>query len=750
MNNNSHLPKKHCNLLFNKEIKSWDEAIPLGNGDTGCLIWGKSTALRLSLDRGNIWDKTPSPYIFAQDFTYQSLIALAKEGNASGISARFDAPYNYAVPTKLPAGKIILDLGESQQIISSLDLATAQATIEIKRKDKTVTLQSFLHATKPCGFVKISLPISEFSLELANPEFGVSKDNDNQSVKLVDGVNTASLKSLAYPAPIIANETLEKSFVQIIDPTFSYGIFLKVGEVDGETQIVYTVASSDDGDNWQLKAQQKVADLLLDGYDNSLVEHAAWWAEFWGKSSISLPDKLFEKNWYLTNYLLGSCSRKGSYPMPLQGVWTADDGSLPPWKGDYHHDLNTQLCYYSYLKSNHMEEGESFVDFLWNLVPKAREFARTFFHSKGLCLPAVMAIDGSALGGWAMYSFAPTNQLWLGQLFERHFRFSGDLDFLKQKAYVYCAESMECVLGLLETDEGGYYCLPASSSPEIHDDTAAAWLKPNSNYDLSLMRYAVTQLVDFSRILKNGKQEFWQQVLDKLPQLAVNESNVLKLCPDESLLESHRHHAHAMSIHPLRLLDYKKESDKKIVDATINNLEALGTGLWCGYSFAWMSEFYAIQGNGNGAAYQLKVFWENCCSQNGFHLNGDYKNRGTSLFHYRPFTLEGNFCAADALQEMLLQTENNTVNLFPAIPEEWLEQTVSFENFRGENGLLICATLEKGKLISLEFKPQQDVKIVLDCIYLQEKPSVNPNCKIDVINGNVTLSLTKGESVKII
>ena len=61
--------------------------------------------------------------------------------------------------------------------------------------------------------------------------------------------------------------------------------------------------------------------------------------------------------------------------MPLQGVWTADEDVLPPWKGDYHNDLNTQMSYYHYLKANHLAQGRSFVDFLWNRRKPARAFA---------------------------------------------------------------------------------------------------------------------------------------------------------------------------------------------------------------------------------------------------------------------------------------------------------------------------------------------------------------------------------------
>jgi len=268
------------------------------------------------------------------------------------------------------------------------------------------------------------------------------------------------------------------------------------------------------------------------------------------------------------------------------------------------------------------------------------------------------------------------------------------------------------MLGLLEEWEGKYY-LPISSSPEIHDDRIGAFLTPNTNYDLALLRYLFGALEKYAGELDNGEADRWHAVLEKLPQLAVDERGVLMLSPDESLHESHRHHSHAMAIHPLRLLDYRKPEEKRIIDATLHDLEVLGSGLWIGFSFTWMAEMYAIAHNGNGAAWQLEVFWRNTCSQNGFHLNGDYKRRGTSQFHYRPFTLESNMCAADALQEMLLQSEDNVLDLFPAVPDAWLEETVEFTHLRAEKGLLVSAKMVKGKVKELVLEPQYDCRISL-------------------------------------
>lgn len=95
MKSASCLPKEYCNLSFDREITSWDEAIPLGNGETGCLIWGKSSALRFSLDRGDIWDKTPSKAVLAEDFTFENLVRLAKARNVEKIRSPLFLPHSY-------------------------------------------------------------------------------------------------------------------------------------------------------------------------------------------------------------------------------------------------------------------------------------------------------------------------------------------------------------------------------------------------------------------------------------------------------------------------------------------------------------------------------------------------------------------------------------------------------------------------------------------------------------------------------
>lgn len=696
------MPGSSNDLVFNSPAMRWDEALPLGNGLAGCLVWGDGQPLKLSLDRGDLWDNRPAQETLSKDFTYKKLIELVGEKDQDAVRKRFDS-YYHPTPTKIPAGRLEINFGRKPDRLESrlvLDSAVVEAVLSFG--DGSFSVKIFLHAERKFGWIRMEGDGDLPAVRIAAPDFGIAGNEQSDEDTGKREIPKGSLKQLAYPLREWGGEGKLRWFVQKTAEEFEYGIFLKEKSFDHGKDLVFYIGCSNDGEAWRDNAKRLVDEALPEGYEKVLESHRAWWKSFWTKSSLSLPEEMFEKQWYLTNYLFGSCSRKGSPPMPLQGVWTADEGELPPWKGDYHNDLNTQMSYWHYLKANHMEEGESFIDFLRELMPEARKFARYFFDAPGLCLPSAMTIKGRPVGGWPMYSFTLTNQIWLCQAFEMHWRYTGEDDFLREKGYPYFKETALCVMRWLKPDENGKLKLPLSSSPEIHDDGLEAWLKPNSNYDLSLLIYLFKTLAEISDVLQNGEGEVWRQKLQLLDSLTVNEHKVLMLSCDESLKESHRHLSHAMAVYPLRLLDYNtSERDREIIDATVSNLELLGTGLWIGFSFTWMAELYAVQGNGEGAAYQLKLFWENFCSPNGFNLNGDYRKRGVSWWHYRPFTLEANMCAADALQEMLLKTEAGVIRVFPAIPQEWKRKSIAFHKFRGWNGILVSAEMKAGRLVSI-------------------------------------------------
>lgn len=716
---------KHHSMKFNNTINVWDEAIPLGNGALGCLIWGHSDALRLSVDRCDIWDCTEPP-VPSKEYSYKSLVDLSREGKIDEIRAIFNAPYSKPAPTKLPAGKIIVDLGVKSNVESELDIENAKATI----KSGNVCLESFLDASESkLGYIKINS--SKCDIKIENPEFGIIGE-----IKPEEQIPN-SLKTLHYER---ANKVCYdvdgvtyKYFTQKISDDNTYGLFLAQKVVDGVVYAVYTVERGNNAHQITDIALEKLTKALNIGFEETFKTHLDWWKNYWSESYIELnDDAFFEQNWYLSNYFLGSCSRKGYFPMPLQGVWTADDGEIPPWKGDYHHDLNTELSYYSYLKANHLEEGESFIDYVLSLENIARNFAKNFYAAdEGLCIPGCMDIDGNALGGWPMYSFSPVNCAWLCRGLADYYDYTHDEEYLKEKAYPFAKEYGKFLLCLLKENADGKLVLPISSSPEIHDDNKEAYLTPNSTYDLSLMKRLFIDLAHFADILGYGDDKNkWEDVSARFDDIPIDTDGTLMLARDERLLESHRHFSHMMAIHPLKLIRYDTPENKRIIDASLEDNAKLGHYYYVGYSFTWRAELYAVQRNGEKAHEALDTFWNYYCLPNGFHCNGDYKDKLNCNWTYRPFTLEGNMCAADALQEMLLQDIDNKVVICPAVPDKWNDYSFKL---RSSNGVIVTVknNNDERKVI---LEAYRDTSLLLDCS-----------------NGNMfDIELKKGESVRIL
>ena len=96
-------------------------------------------------------------------------------------------------------------------------------------------------------------------------------------------------------------------------------------------------------------------------------------------------------------YKFGSATRENSYPISLQAVWTADNGKLPPWKGDYHHDLNTQLSYWPAYAGNHLSEGLGYLNTLWNQRDTYKRYTRQYFETEGMNVPGVCTLTGEPM-----------------------------------------------------------------------------------------------------------------------------------------------------------------------------------------------------------------------------------------------------------------------------------------------------------------------------------------------------------------
>lgn len=671
-----HVPIEPYRLELDAPIKTWDEAIPLGNGQTGGLLWGAENTINLSLDRGDLWDERLPELYYETNWNYARIRQLKAAGNQAEISRLFDEPYERVpYPTKLPGGRLVLHLAESQRADSfELDMRQAVGRVALG----TGRLECFFCATRPVAILRLSGP--ELTYQFIRP---------------------TGLDKLGYAAADFGQADGMTWMVQEAALGLKYAVVVSSRRVGNETQLAVAITSNRQGQDPLVAGKSQVRAALDDGFDALLQPHLKWWKDFWSISNVTIPNPRLRRHYNLVKYFYGSASRPDAPPIPLQGVWTRDDGNLPPWKGDFHHDLNTQMTYLAYHTAGLVEAGVSFINYNWDLLPTYRRFARDFYGVKGAAMPGVATLAGKPTAGWSQYALAPTNALWVGQSFYLHWRYTMDRGFLETRAYPWLSEIATGIVNLLEVSNGRLY-LPLSSSPEIHNNSIRAWLEPNSNYDLSLMHWAFDALAEMANELgKTDEADSWRQVRRQLDDPWVDDKNVLMFAQGEPFRSSHRHHSHTMAIHPLATLNINgSDRDRAIIDATLDCMHNQGTRAWTGYSFSWFSCVLARAGRAEEALRYLVDYERAFILRNGFHVNGDQIGAGLSDARYRPFTLEGNFLAMEAVHDMLLQSWGGTLRVFPAVSDKWAN--VSFDFLRGEGGFRVSAERRAGKTVQVK------------------------------------------------
>lgn len=269
------LPAESLNLKLAAPIDTWDEAIPLGNGLLGGLLWGKDGTIRLSLDRGDLWDTRVPDEFKREDFTWKTMQRLVAEKNQAELISRLETPFRAPGPTKLPGGRLEISLDPSQRVASfSLDLAHAVGCAEL---GNGVRLETFFSATAPVALMRIPGPtLKEWKL-----------------------IAPTAVKSLGYPEAKPEGEGDAKWFVQQTLTGFRYAVVAAACRDGKSTLLALTITTSDDGPDPVKLGRKRLAEAVKRGYANMLAPHEAWWREFWRKSRVELPELNHLRHYYL-------------------------------------------------------------------------------------------------------------------------------------------------------------------------------------------------------------------------------------------------------------------------------------------------------------------------------------------------------------------------------------------------------------------------------------------------------------------
>jgi alpha-L-fucosidase 2 len=735
-------PGQQHDLHFRQLAKAWDEGIPLGNATLGALIWQKDGQLRMSLDRSDLWDLRPMKGLDGPEFSYNWITDHVRKRDYGIVQQKLDEPYEKEpAPSKIPGAALMIDT-KTWGDIEYVDLNIARAVCRIKWKNGTV-LETFVHATKPMGWFRISNLKKEFLPRIDPPAY------KSKTVSGAGSVEGDDLNRLGYEQGKVSVKNGLVAYLQNGYNDFFYQVIVNYKKTDSETiegnWSIFSTNMKEDN------LTPLLSEIIRSSYNKGYQEHLEWWKNFWSKSSIKIPNPQLEKQWYLEMYKFGCAARKDAPPISLQAVWTADNGRLPPWKGDFHHDLNTQLSYWPSYSANHLEEGIGYLNHLDQNKNNYYQYTKKFFEVDGLNVPGVTTLSGKEMGGWIQYSGSPTISAWLAQHFYLQWRYSMDSNFLRTRAYPWISETAKFIENITGKDANGFRKLPISSSPEIFNNSLEAWFTQNTIYDLALMKFVFHIARETAEYLnKSDEAEHWKKLYSEFSDYSLDKNKVMMFAPGKPYDESHRHFSNLMAIHPLGLIKWEDGAEAQtIIRNSIRALDSIGPAEWCGYSYSWLANLKARAKDGDGATKALEIFSKAFCLQNSFHVNGDQTRSGFSNFTYRPFTLEGNFAFAAGLQEMLLQSYAGFIDVFPAIPANW--KNVSFNTLRAEGGFLVSARKVNGIVSEIKISATRSGKAVVKLpsqhFKMSEKNGVN-NLKR---NGDyIELNLTENGSATLI
>lgn len=683
--------------VFPSLAQSWDEGMPLGNATVGALVWQRDSALRLSLDRTDLWDLRPVDSLSGNNYRFAWVKEQIRKKDYLPVQKKFDHPYDrMPAPSKIPGAALefpLGGLGKPSQVRLYLNDALCEATWE----DGT-QMQTFVHATEPVGWFVFHNLKTKIEPTLIAPTY--AKEGAAGEASPVTGQD---LRRLGYEQGSITRKGNQLVYHQKGYGDFSYDVAVSWEQQGNTLYGTWSVTSSLSAD----RAPEETSEAMTRGVEQDYQAHLDYWKGYWKQSSITLPDSILQKQYQNEMYKFGSASRENSYPISLQAVWTADNGKLPPWKGDYHHDLNTQLSYWPAYTGNRLSEGMGYLNTLWSQRDAYKRFTKQYFETEGMNIPGVCTLTGEPMGGWIQYAMSQTAGAWLAQHFYLHWKYSADRTFLKERAYPFLKDVAVFMEQNSMVDSKGVRRFEFSSSPEIFDNSLQAWFTSMTNFDLSLMHFLFGATAELAGELGlENEATHWAGLKKQLPDFDLDTEGSLTFAKGFPYNGSHRHFSHALAIHPLGVIDWSNgEEAQRIIRATLKKLKDYGPDYWTGYSYSWYANMQARAFNGEEAALALRTFAECFCLKNGFHVNGDQSGTGKSKFTYRPFTLEGNFAFAAGVQEMLLQSHTGTVRVFPAIPAHWKD--VSFENLRAMGAFLVSATRKDGQVTKLRVYSEQ-------------------------------------------